>query len=130
MGRDLGGSMAEKGIKKVMRYYDPNHNRLVYIKSRANENYWDEHWARMNASMLYKSRVSPFNFVVNTILKYLSTTSLILEGAGLAQNSWYPHLAGQDNCSGFCLKDGEVSKTVSARTLSRFGRCAQSVIGE
>jgi len=45
--------------------------------------------------MLYKPRVSPFNFVVNTTRKYLPTTSLILEGgAGLAQNSWYLYLAG------------------------------------
>jgi SAM-dependent methyltransferase len=45
--------------------------------------------------MLYKPRVPPFHFVVNTTRKYLPAASLILEGgAGLAQNSWYMHLAG------------------------------------
>jgi len=78
-----------------MSYYDPNNNRLVYVKSRANERFWDEHWGTMDASMLYKPKVSPFNFVVNTTRKYLPTTSLILEGgAGLAQNSWNLYLSG------------------------------------
>ena len=79
----------------MMRYYDPNNNRLVYVKSRANERFWDEHWGRMDASILYKPIVSPSNFVVNTTGKHLPTKSLILEGgAGLAQNSWNLHLSG------------------------------------
>jgi SAM-dependent methyltransferase len=78
-----------------MRYYDPNHNCLVYIERRADEDYWDEHWGMIDASMLYKPKVPPFDFVVNVTRKYLPTASLILEGgAGLAQNSWYLHLAG------------------------------------
>ena len=78
-----------------MKYYDPNNNRLVFIESRASENYWDEHWAMKDASMLYKPKVSLFNFAVNTTRKHLPTTSLILEGgAGLAQNSWFLYLAG------------------------------------
>ena len=64
----------------LVRYYDPNHNRLVYIESQANENYWDEHWGMVDASMLYKPRILPFNLVVNITRKYLPTTSLILEG--------------------------------------------------
>ena len=78
-----------------MEYYDPSNNRLVFIESRASEDYWDKHWGMVDASMLYRPRVSPFNFVENTTRKYLPATSLILEGgAGLAQNSWYLHLVG------------------------------------
>lgn len=78
-----------------MRYCDPKYNRLVYIGSRPNEDYWDEHWEMQDTTLLYKPSVPPFHFVVNTTRKYLPTASLILEGgAGLAQNSWYLHLAG------------------------------------
>jgi SAM-dependent methyltransferase len=77
-----------------MRYYDPKDNRLVYVKSRANERFWDEHWGAIDTSMLYRSKVPPFSFVVDTTRKHLPTRSLILEGgAGLAQNSWYLHLS-------------------------------------
>ena len=27
-----------------MRYYDSNHNRLIYLSQRATADYWDEHW--------------------------------------------------------------------------------------
>ena len=81
--------------RRVTRHYDPNHNRLVYIESRADEECWDGHWGMMDVSLLYKPGVPPFHFVVNTTRKYLPTASLILEGgAGLAQNSWYLYLAG------------------------------------
>ena len=81
--------------KKITQYYNPKQNCLVYVKSRANERFWDEHWGGMDTSVLYKPKVPPFSFVVNTTRKYLPATSLILEGgAGLAQNSWYLHLCG------------------------------------
>ncbi len=77
-----------------MRYYDPHDNRLVYIESRASENYWDKHWREFDASTIYRPSVPPFNFVVNTTRKYLPPDSLILEGgAGLALNCWYLYLA-------------------------------------
>ena len=66
-----------------MQYYDPNHNRLVYIKSKATRDYWDEHWSAQDRMLLYKPEVSPFNFVVNATRKYLPTASLILERGGL-----------------------------------------------
>ena len=64
----------------MTRYYDPKNNRLVFIENSATENYWDEHWEKMDVSMLYKPRVPPFHFVVNTTRKYLTGASLILEG--------------------------------------------------
>ena len=78
-----------------MKYYDQKHNRLVFIARRASEDFWDEHWGMVDATILYKRRVPPFNFVVNMTRKFLPTKSLILEGgAGVAQNSWYLYLAG------------------------------------
>lgn len=77
-----------------MRYYEPHNNRLIYIESRASENYWDDHWRGIDASKIYRPSVPPFNFVVNTTRKYLPKNSLILEGgAGLALNCWYLYLA-------------------------------------
>ena len=79
----------------MMRYYDTKNNRLIYIANRANENYWDEHWKKIDTAKLYRPNVSPFNSVVGITKKYLPLKSLIVEGgAGLAVNSWYLHLSG------------------------------------
>jgi len=70
----------------MIKYFDKENNRLVYIGNKSNSEFWDKHWEKSYVDKLYKNQFSRFDYVLKTTKKYLPTQSLILEGGcGLAQ---------------------------------------------
>lgn len=78
-----------------MKYYDTKNNRLVFVSSEANEQFWDDMWQEMAQSIVYRKHPPKYNLFLNTTKKYLKQGSTVLEGGcGLAENSWNFQLAG------------------------------------
>jgi len=71
----------------MKKFYDKNNNRLVFIKNKADDKFWDKHWSK-NDRLQYSSCVSRMNFVVNCTKKFLTPgNNKILEGGcGLGHN--------------------------------------------
>ncbi len=67
-----------------MRYYDPQHNRLIYIAEQASPEYWDRHWSfdRLRIEDLRREITRKhYDFLVlPTTRDYLSSGSRVLEG--------------------------------------------------
>lgn len=69
-----------------MKFYDVKNNRLVYVSSKANDEYWDSHWdSEKNFKQAIQRKFDPF--VVGNTKKYLKKGDKILEGGcGIGQN--------------------------------------------
>lgn len=66
-----------------MKYYDQNNNRLVYLRTKATSEFWDDHWQRQTAiSELAQTvrSVRRSNSVITTTRRYLPLGSKIIEG--------------------------------------------------
>ncbi|MBI4098799.1 MAG: class I SAM-dependent methyltransferase [Candidatus Magasanikbacteria bacterium] len=67
-----------------MRYYDPQHNRLIYIAEQASPEYWDRHWSFNKLRMEDLRREitrKHYDFLVLPVTRdYLSPGSRVLEG--------------------------------------------------
>ena len=80
---------------KETRYYDKKNNRLVYIASKASDDYWDSHWEAEDFNKMIKVNYNPF--ISNNTKKYLSKGSKILEGGcGRGQNVYLLQKQGFD----------------------------------
>ena len=92
-----------------MRFFDQKNNRLVYVGSRSDSAYWDEHWDNDNFVTQLKSAKN--NFIVNITKKYLPKGSLILEGGcGRGQNVYMLENVGY-KCVGVDYAEQTVNKT-------------------
>jgi SAM-dependent methyltransferase len=69
-----------------MKFYDKKNRRLVYISSKADNNYWDNLWS--NEKDLKQAIQRKFDpYIVKTTKKYLQSGDSILEGGcGIGQN--------------------------------------------
>ena len=64
-----------------MRYYDPQHNRLIYIEQAASAEFWDQLWQNNFGDRLTKLRQTRHTFVSDITKRYLKPTDgRILEG--------------------------------------------------
>lgn len=65
-----------------MKFYDKEHNRLIFFHEKANKDYWDEHWDRYfkkKESLLYK--LNPKMYFIQITKKFLKPEDgPILEG--------------------------------------------------
>jgi 2-polyprenyl-3-methyl-5-hydroxy-6-metoxy-1,4-benzoquinol methylase len=76
-----------------MKYYDPTHNRLIFIQEQATPGFWDKRWKDTLLKPLYNS--SKNSWVVIETRKYLSRGSTLLEGGcGTGQYVYGLHKAG------------------------------------
>jgi SAM-dependent methyltransferase len=79
------------------KFYDAEHQRLVFIKEQADEAFWDAQWARERASVRYEGGLPRTSLVLDTTRRFLPVGSRVLEaGCGLALGSWHLHRAGYD----------------------------------
>jgi len=70
----------------VNQYFDPTLRQLIFIDTRADPLFWDQHWRRYNIQKLYAQN-SSFDLVVKYTKKFLPRGSRILEGGcGRGQN--------------------------------------------
>jgi ubiquinone/menaquinone biosynthesis C-methylase UbiE len=70
---------------KETRYYDNKNNRIVYIGSKASDDYWDSHWQAEDFEKSIKIKRNPL--ITKNTKKYLPKGSKILEGGcGRGQN--------------------------------------------
>lgn len=77
-----------------MRYYDLQHNRLIYCGQEASPGFWDMHW---QAEDFPRSIRSINRFVIRWTQRYLPAGSRILEGGcGRGQNVYSLQSAGYD----------------------------------
>ncbi len=78
-----------------MKYSDIENNRLVYIGNKADPEYWDKEWLKLQKDTVYEEKIPKFNIMLNLTKNYLPIGSKIIEGgAGLASLSWYLYLSG------------------------------------
>jgi len=71
----------------VHQYFDPKYHRLVFINTRTNPLFWDQHWRKYNIQKLYPPKFSSFDLVIKYTKKFLPPGSRILEGGcGRGQN--------------------------------------------
>ncbi len=77
-----------------MRYYDPQHNRLIYYERAASPEFWDNHWQAEDFARAIRS----FNpFVIRWTRRYLPAGARILEGGcGRGQNVYSLQQAGYE----------------------------------
>lgn len=96
-----------------MRYYDPIHNRLIYLSQRATAEYWDEHWdsGTPNASLPRLLQSSRSTYVSRITSRYLQPDDgPILEGGcGTGQ-----HVAALTHAGYTCIGVDYAQKTVEA----------------
>lgn len=95
-----------------MKYFDKNNNRLVYVGSASNDEYWDSHWEDED----FKKRIQKStNLLVSSYTKkYLPKESLILEGGcGRGQNVYLLNNMGY-NCIGLDYAQKTVEKVNAA----------------
>jgi len=79
----------------MKRYYDKEHERLIYIGSSASEQFWDDHWQTNDFRKAITSM--PNSWVAKTTKKYLRTGSKVLEGGcGQANHVYALHTHGFD----------------------------------
>lgn len=77
------------------RYFDPQHNRLVCIRERADEAFWDATWERQSRAHLYPTSGLRSHLFTSVTRKWLPSGGRILEGGcGLAWLAWRLHLLG------------------------------------
>lgn len=90
------------------KYFDINNNRLVYIGSKSDNEYWDNHW---DNDKFEKNIKNSRNFLVsNTTKKYLPKGSEILEGGcGIGQNVYLIEKQGY-KCTGLDYAQKTVDK--------------------
>jgi SAM-dependent methyltransferase len=85
-------------MKKGIVCFDEKRNCLVYLSSKADETFWDQHWQKIKATTntLYpKNKYPKRDQRIVLTQRYLPKGALILEGgAGLAQLSWYLTILG------------------------------------
>jgi len=78
-----------------MKYYDKDNKRLVYVDSRADESYWDQHWDSNNFKKSIQRNFDPF--VTGHTKKHVKKGSRILEGGcGIGQNVYLLSKQGYD----------------------------------
>jgi len=74
-----------KELLSETKFYNSKDNCLLYIKSKANNVYWDDHWNSDNLKRDIQESQSPL--VVKHTKKYLTRASKLLEGGcGKGQN--------------------------------------------
>lgn len=72
----------------MKRFYDIENNRLVYIHTTAESEFWDSHWDQHDIRKMIQSVVLN-RMILGPTRKYLKKGSRILEGGcGLGQNVW------------------------------------------
>ncbi|MDD5327109.1 MAG: class I SAM-dependent methyltransferase [Phycisphaerae bacterium] len=64
----------------MIRYFDKNNNRLVYVGKAANDAYWDQHWKVESSKLKKQIRVKDDRFIIGYTQKYLPPGTKILEG--------------------------------------------------
>ena len=63
----------------MLRFYDQNKNRLVYLDEAASSEFWDEQWSTLQTTkQKIESKRNPI--VTGKTKKYLSKGSRVLEG--------------------------------------------------
>ena len=62
----------------MLRFYDRNKNRLVYLDKAASSEFWDEQWSASHATKQIEKKRNPF--ITRTTKKYLPRGSCVLEG--------------------------------------------------
>jgi len=62
----------------LKKYYDPIHQRLIYVGEEASPEFWDEHWGVADIHKAVRS--TPNSWVARITKTYLSSGSVILEG--------------------------------------------------
>jgi len=87
-------NFSKGGRTSRMRYYDPQHHRLVYWEQAASPEFWDLHWQGEDLA----EKIRSFNrFVVHWTQRYLTAGSRILEGGcGRGQNVYSLQQAGYE----------------------------------
>jgi len=79
----------------MIKYYDKQNERLVYINPNSNDGFWDSIWNADNFEELIKIKNNPF--IINNTKKYLPAGSRILEGGcGRGDKVYALHSNGYD----------------------------------
>ena len=59
-------------------YYDAEENRLIYLKEKADENYWSRHWRKQpNIKKIYQQKPK---WIINETKRFLKKGNKIIEG--------------------------------------------------
>lgn len=70
---------------KEEKYYDQDHQRLVFLGSKASDEYWDDHWEADDFKKMIK--INSNSFITKNTKRYLPEGASILEGGcGRGQN--------------------------------------------
>lgn len=81
----------------MIRYFDKNSNRLVYVGKAADDAYWDQHWQAESSKLEKKIRVKNDRFIIGYTKKYLVPGTKIFEGGcGLGEKVSALHYNGYD----------------------------------
>jgi SAM-dependent methyltransferase len=64
----------------MMRYFDKNNNRLVYVGRAAGDAYWDQRWMSEGAKLKKRVKVKSDRLIIRYTKKYLPIRAKILEG--------------------------------------------------
>lgn len=62
----------------MLRFYDRNNNRLVYLAKAASSEFWDEQWAALKVTKNFENKSNPL--ITGITRKYLPRGSRVLEG--------------------------------------------------
>jgi len=96
----------------MMKFYDRENNRLVFIKKQAFEDFWGKHWGKYDIEKVIKS-ASSSRFLLGYTRKYMRPGARILEGGcGLGQYVYCLHVNGYDS----------YGVDYAAKTVSRIGQ--------
>ena len=79
----------------MLRFYDPNKNRLVYLGRAASSEFWDEQWSSLQATKQIEKKRNPL--ITGKTKKYLPIGSRVLEG-GCGRGE-YVYLLGKSGFS-------------------------------
>lgn len=80
---------------KTMKYYDPSHNRLVFIEKQATPEFWDDHWDAKNLREIIISGGND-RFILDTTKKYLNTGRVLEGGCGVGSKVYALYNHGYD----------------------------------
>ncbi len=81
----------------MIRYFDKNNNRLVYVGKAADDAYWDQHWKVESSKLKEQIKVKNDGLVVGFTRKYLPQGTKIFEGGcGLGDKVCALHYNGYD----------------------------------